>query len=155
MGTRWVYNITQQVKYRSLSESQDTELWLGESADEAMRCSQNGMRWMISMVSRDNDGFKWYFIQFTIAGFWVYNSFYTVSQGAYLQVARRARFTMLFTIFSQILCSLFSFFSFIYNIHRGIWVAGSPLFWRYKFFCILPKSICQQWEFLYYLLLKQ
>ena len=29
---------------------------IGESADEAMRCSQNGMRWVISMVPRDNDG---------------------------------------------------------------------------------------------------
>ena len=42
-GTSRVYNITRQVKYRSLGVSQDTELWLGESADdlEKMRCSQH------------------------------------------------------------------------------------------------------------------
>ena len=47
-------------------------------------------------------------------------TFTTGSQGGYSQSVSRAHFTTIFTIFTQILCSLFFSFSFIYNMHRGI-----------------------------------
>ena len=65
----------------------------------------NGMRWMILMVPRDNDGFKWCFTRFTIMGSQaqVYNSFYS-------------RFTRrVFTISSQS-----AFYYYFYNIHTDI-----------------------------------
>ena len=39
-----VYNITRQVKYRSLGASKDAELWLGEREGDLkkMGCSQHG-----------------------------------------------------------------------------------------------------------------
>ena len=111
--------------------------------------SMNGMRWMISMVPRDDDGFKWWLYKiynnvfakcrFTIA-------FTTGSQGMYSQSVRRVHFTIIFTIFTQILCSLFSSFSFIYNMHRGNWVAGSPLFLTLQILLYFLKSIHQQLE---------
>ena len=54
-------------------------------------------------------------------------------------------FTTIFTIFTQMLCSLFLFFLFtIYT--QGNWVAGSPLFPSLQCFFFCLNSICQQRE---------
>ena len=66
----------------------------------------------------------------------------TIFASRVVATVRRARFTMLFTIFLQTLCSLF--FSFYYNIHTGMWVADSPLFWCYYSFVF--RNVCQQLE---------
>ena len=96
-----------------------------------------------------------------------YNTFAIRSQGAGLQqfynkFARRiftihsqsACFTIIFTIFIQILCSPFLFFYLKYT-YTGNRVAGSPLFFRNKFFCYILILSARNGSYLYFLLLWQ
>ena len=109
----------------------------------------DGMEWMISRIPRDNDGFKWWFYK-------IYNdvfakrrftiTFTTGSQGAYSQSVRRAHFTTIFTIFTQILCSLVFFFLFYLHYAQGELGSGLTFFLALQILLYFYKSICQQRE---------
>ena len=63
----------------------------------------------------------------------VYNSFINMfARRVFTICSQSAGFTIIFTIFTQMLCSLFLFF--LFTIHtQGNWVAGSPLFLSLQF----------------------
>ena len=106
----------------------------------------DGMKWMASMTPRDNTGFKIIVLQDLhqyVRKAQIYNNIYNRSQGAYSQSFRRARFTTIFTIFIQILCSVFHLSFFIYNIHRD---SGLTFIATLQILFLFLKTICQQRE---------
>ena len=82
----------------------------------------------------------------------VYKSFTNMfARRVFTICSQSAGFTTIFTIFTQMLCSLFLFF-FIYNI-QGNWVAGSPLFLSLQFFSFALILSASNGSYLYFLLL--
>ena len=78
------------------------------------------------------------------------------SQGAYSQSVRKARILQQLLQYSH-RCSVPCSYSFLFTIyiHRGNWVAGSPLFFRYEFFCCILILSASNGNYLYFLLLWQ